>query len=286
MKDFSYYDLRKQVCADDINLLFPNWEKGKERVAVFGAHDDDPLLGAGYAMSAAMENGAEVFAIIFCQGDCGYSMPEQKDSIVETRRVENENAFVQFGMKKENIIRFEYPDFSLGQFNGKQLQSGNAGLFTKMLEFIRNNGITRAMIPNGYREHADHTAAFEACMYDIVQCGDSVVSDMGEKLQRVKSYLQYSVWADFSPEDMLVSGEKNHAIRANRAIICSEAVEKHIHSALKEYVSQKQIIKDLMEHRKSRQTNAGLMELYIEIEPRPKLDFSAYVGLIESIGRL
>jgi len=284
MNEFRYYDLRKRICSSDINLLFPDWERGKERLAVFGAHDDDPLLGAGYAMSAAMENGADIYAVIFCSGDCGYSVPEQKDGIVEIRRKENKNAFLKFGLTEDKIIRFEYPDFSLWQFKGMQLQTGESGLMPKVIEFIRNNGITRAMIPNDYREHTDHTAVYEACMYDLVQCGDSVVSDIGKRLQHVKSYLQYSVWADFSPGDAMASGEKNPVIRANRAITCPESVEEHIHNALKEYFSQEQIIKGLMEHRKMRQTKAGRMELYIELDPRPKLDFSPYASLIEDIG--
>jgi len=286
MKDFTYYNLRNKVCANDINLLFPGWEHGKEQVAIFGAHDDDPLLGAGYAMSAVMENGADIYAVIFCQGDCGYSVPEQKNTIVDIRRKENENALMRFGLKKENIIRFEYPDFSLWQFKGKQLINGEDGLFKKMLEFIRNNKITRVLIPNGYREHTDHTAVFETCMYDIVQCGDSVLSDLGKEPQHVKTYLQYSVWADFSPEDTLVNNETNTAIRANRAITCPASIEEHIHKALKEYVSQELIIKNLMEQRRERQTKAGYMELYIDIKPRPKLDYAPYVSLIESIGRV
>ena len=60
MSGFVYYDLRKGVCSTGIDLLFPDWEPGNERVAVFGAHDDDPLLGAGYAMAAAIENGLGV----------------------------------------------------------------------------------------------------------------------------------------------------------------------------------------------------------------------------------
>jgi len=277
-----YCNLRSGKTSEDIDLLFPGWDAGNERVAVFGAHDDDPLLGAGYAMYAAMQNGAEVFAVIFCKGDCGYSSPAEKDSIVETRRVENENAFIKFGIKKENIIRLEYPDFSLLQFKGKQLQNGSDGTLLKIIGFIRDFGITRAMIPNGYREHSDHTAVFDICMADIIQAGDSVVSDRGRQLQQVKSYLQYSVWADFSPEDALVCGADTN-IRANRAIICPQAVEQHIHGALKEYASQELIIENLMQHRKERKAAGGFMELYIALDPRPKLDFSPYVRFIEKM---
>ena len=282
MNTFLYYDLRKQVCSHNIDLLFPGWEKGKEKLAVFGAHDDDPLIGAGYAMAAAREEGAEIFAVIFCKGDCGYSVPEQKNSIVETRRIENEKALSHLGLKKDHIVRLEYPDFSLGQFIGKKLHNGSDGAFLPVLDFIRQNGITRVMIPNGYREHTDHTAAYNITISDIIQAGDPVVSDRGN-IQLVKSFLQYSVWADFSPEDAQLTGEKDLSVRANRAITCTGEIEENIRSAVGEYASQGKIIHNLMESRRERQTTAGYMELYIDLDPRPKLNFSPYVKRIESI---
>ena len=275
-----YMDLRKQVYSDDINLLFPGWEKGSERVAVFGAHDDDLLIGAGYAMAAAMENGAMVYGAIFCKGDCGYSSPDQKDTIVDIRRVENERALVRFGV--ENITRFEYPDFSLNNFAGKALANGDAGTFLQIVDFIREKRITRVLIPNGYREHIDHSALYEMAMYDVIQAGDPVVSDRGN-LQRVRTTLQYSVWADFSPEDALVSGETDYSIRANRAILCSDDVEKRVSSAMGEYVSQAQIISGLMDSRKERRAGEYYMELYIDLDPRPKLNFSPYAERISHI---
>jgi len=275
-------NLRNKEYSQSIETIFPDWENGRERVAVFGAHDDDPLLGAGYAMSAAADNGAELYAVIFCRGDCGYSTPDQKDSIVETRRVENENAFVKFGVPKENITRFEYPDFSLRRFAGNKLEGGEDGTCLKIIDFIRSNKITRVLIPNGYREHFDHTAAYEMAVYDIIQAGDPVVGDIGAP-QKVKTTLQYSVWADFSPEDAIVNREKDFAIRANRAILCPQAVETRIFEAVSEYESQAQIIKNLMHSRKERYTGQGWLELYIELDPRPKLDFLPYVKLVRDM---
>jgi LmbE family N-acetylglucosaminyl deacetylase len=272
--EITYYNLREKKSSYGIDLLFHEWDGANERVAVFGAHDDDPLLGAGYAMRAAIENGAEVFSVIFCKGDCGYSRLEQKADIVETRRAENENAFIRFGIKKENIIRFEYPDFGLTEFVGNKLT-------LEMIRFIRDNGITRVLIPNGYREHSDHSAGYVICMNDIVQSGDAVVIEIGKAPQKVKTYLQYSVWADFSPEDALIHDEPN--IRANRAITCPEYVENEIREALKEYKSQAGVLEGLVAHRNDRRTASGFMELYIDLDPRPKLNFALYKNLIENI---
>ena len=280
MKKTLYVDLRKQTCTSDINLLFQGWEKGKERVAVFGAHDDDLLIGAGYAMAAVMQNDAVVYGAIFCKGDCGYSSPDQKDTIVDIRRAENEKALARFGV--ENLARFEYPDFSLGNFRGKEMASGESGTFLQIVDYIRKNRITRVLIPNGHREHFDHSALYEMAMYDVVQAGDAVVSDRGS-LQKVKTTLQYSVWADFSPEDALVSGETDYSIRANRAILCADDVERRVSDALLEYASQARIIRELVESRQERRVGEYYMEPYIDLDPRPRLNFSPYAERIKNI---
>lgn len=84
--DRTYIDFRKGEVSSNIELLFPDWEGEKEHVAVLGPHDDDPLIGAGYALDAAAANGAELYAVLFCKGDCGYSSPEEKEGIVDVRR--------------------------------------------------------------------------------------------------------------------------------------------------------------------------------------------------------
>ena len=50
---FRFYDLRAGRGSRDIDLLFPGWSPGDERVLVLSPHDDDALLGAGYALAAA-----------------------------------------------------------------------------------------------------------------------------------------------------------------------------------------------------------------------------------------
>src|SRR5687767_2735191 len=93
-----YYDLHSGKRGTDIGMLFPGWKPGDERVAVVSPHDDDAPLGAGYAMLAAQQAGAEVWVMICCNGCAGYSTPEQKDSIVETRRGETIEAFAKMGV--------------------------------------------------------------------------------------------------------------------------------------------------------------------------------------------
>ena len=95
---FQYYDFRKDTQSQDICLLFPSWEKSKERVAIFSPHDDDAILGTGYLIQAITENGGEPFVFIFCNGNGGYSVLN-KDVIVETK-AETKAAYLSWGLAR------------------------------------------------------------------------------------------------------------------------------------------------------------------------------------------
>ncbi|HHV61284.1 MAG TPA: PIG-L family deacetylase [Firmicutes bacterium] len=278
---FRYYDLRRATQSDNIDLLFPGWEKGKERVAIFSPHDDDAILGAGYLIQAVAESGGEPFVFIFCNGNGGYSVPEDKDVIVEKRRAETRAAYTEFGLGNGNIIRFEYPDYSVLPNIGWMMPWGADGSFTKTLKNLRNLGITRLVIPNRYREHIDHESVGRIGAFDGPQVGDEIMVDWGRPV-RIKSFLEYAVWGDFSPEDALVSGS-SVSIRANRAIKAPQAAEEKVAAALSEFRSQQRIIKGLLEARKERQCGDGFIELYIDFDPRPALCYEPYRNLISSI---
>lgn len=281
MTEFIYYDLRRKIGVRDINLLFPGWVPGQERLMVLSPHDDDALLGAGYAIAACQANGGTAYVCILCDGRAGYSRVEERDSIVATRQKESMRAYSRLGIDEGRVFFMGYPDFSLVSYVGWKLSSGNEGTMRRVVELLREQGITRLMIPNGYREHSDHEAAYNIGRYDGVQAGDPVAADWGP-LTTIKNTLQYSVWADFSPEDALLHGADTR-IRANRAIVASYSLEDTIADALAQWESQGQIIRGLLEQRRERDCGLGLLELYIELDPRPKLPFAPYVGLIRSL---
>lgn len=281
MSEFVFYDLRRKVGERDINLLFPGWVPGEERVMVLSPHDDDALLGAGYAMAACQANGGLAYVCILCDGRAGYSRIEDRETIVATRQQESAQAYGRFGIDKERVFFLNYPDFSLVSYVGWKLSSGSEGSMRRVVELLREQGITRLMIPNGYREHSDHEAAYDIGRYDGVQAGDPVAVDWGP-LTTIKNTLQYSVWADFSPEDALLSRDDTR-IRANRAIVAEYSLEGTIAQALAQWESQGQIIEGLLEQRRERDCGLGLMELYIDLDPRPKLPFAPYAGLIRSL---
>ncbi|NPV53597.1 MAG: PIG-L family deacetylase [Firmicutes bacterium] len=281
---FRYYDLRRATQSGDIDLLFPGWERGGERVAIFSPHDDDAILGAGYLIQAVAESGGEPFVFIFCNGNGGYSFPEDKDIIVKKRRDETRAAYAELGFGEGNLIRFDYPDYSVLPNIGWMLPWGAEGSFTKTIKNLRNLGITRLVIPNRYREHIDHESVGRIGAFDGPQVGDEILVDWGKPV-RIKSFLEYAVWGDFSPEDALVAGSDS-SIRANRAIKAPPSAEAKVASALSKFESQQRIIKGLLEARKERQcrdSGDGYIELYIDFDPRPALGYGPYRSLISSI---
>ena len=77
MTKFTYYNTDNQTKTNSIETLFPNWQGEKEALAVFSPHDDDAIIGAGYAMSAAQANGAAVYVYVMCEGKDVYKRQAQ-----------------------------------------------------------------------------------------------------------------------------------------------------------------------------------------------------------------
>jgi LmbE family N-acetylglucosaminyl deacetylase len=286
-----FYDLHTRTKSIDINLIFPQWETDSERVVIFSPHDDDVILGAAYILLAILANTGEVYIVIFNDGSAGYTKPELKDKIVEIRREETYSALQQLGIEKQQIIRFEIPDYTGLHYLGWKLpwiktdDEKNEGLFSKVVTTLRKINATRLIFPNGYREHIDHTAACLSAMFDGPQVGDAVVTDYGEP-SKIKTYLQYSVWGKLSPEDALIN-KRNIEIRANRAIVVEKGIEQKIIDSLKEFKSQEDIISYILDVRKERklENEKKFIELYLEVDPRPRFDYGPYKKLILDIDK-
>lgn len=276
-----YYDLQNKKGVYSIDMVFPNWEKANEKIAIFSPHDDDGVLGAGYAISSALENGGEVYIFIFCNGDAGYSSVALKNEIVKLRELEAIKAYKKLGIKESNIIRFGYSDFNISPFVGRFLLNGERGTFQRVIEELRELQISRVVIPNGYREHIDHETVFRIGAFDAPQNGDKILVDLG-KPSVVKSILQYSVWSDFSPEDSIITG-RDMNIRANRAILASAEQEDIVIQAIREFKSQGEIINGLIDSRQERRLGSNFLELYMLYDARPRLNFYPYIKLIGDI---
>ncbi|MBR4890562.1 MAG: PIG-L family deacetylase [Clostridia bacterium] len=278
---YKYYNIDKKTVSEDINDLFP--EFGKDEVlAVMSPHDDDAVIGAGYAMMAAKEAGADVYVVIFCRGDAGYSTIEEKATIEKVREEETYDCYERMGIPRDHILRLDFPDFSAIGNIGWEKADGRPGDMPRLLRFLRDNKVTRVMVPNHHREHIDHVAAHVMSTFNVPQAGDSALVDNGTP-HAVKSVLEYSVWADLAPDDALVNGRPSN-LRANRILAVSEDVEAKIADAVSAYVSQIEIIKGLVAARKERRTSSNnYVEVYLTLDCRPKISFVPYIDFVENL---
>ncbi len=284
MADFRYYDLQTRQFSNHIDLLFPGWESSAEMVVILAPHDDDGILGPGYLIRAVLANEGRVAVIIFHDGSAGYSDPAIKDSIVQQRQEETIQAFTQLGVESSMVYRLEYPDFSGIHHLGWQLPAGILGAFRPLITRLRALRTTRLVFANDFREHIDHTAVALAGFFDGPQVGDPVVVDWGSPSE-IKTFLQYSVWAQFNPLDAQLTG-RDLRVRANWAIVVPEATELLLQQALRCWASQQVIIEGILANRRERLLPgdpARYMELFLAVDPRPKLDYGPYKRLIGDI---
>jgi len=280
MRKYQFYDLRKLIRGEKFDVFFPGWKKSEERVAFFSPHDDDALLGAGYLMIACMDAGAAAHLYVFCDGRAGYSTVEEKDDIVKRRKAETKLAYKEIGLDPDDITWFDFPDFSLAPRVGWLLPGGEEGTFKRTVQALRKFGATRLVVPNHYREHIDHEAVAKVGCYDAPQAGDPIAPDWGAA-SSIKTILQYSVWGDFSPEEAAYYNAG--PIRANRALVSDEDIEALIEAGLRRYESQAAIIDNLVARRKQRIRNKKAVELYMDTDPRPSLDYVPYWRVINRI---
>ena len=137
------------------------------RVLVFGAHPDDELVMAP-AMAKFVSLGVEVVIAMMTDGCEGYPSPDMKDTIVEVRRQEQEEADRLLGTRRVHLAR---PD--MGLVNDKQT----------LLDTIRIIRDVRpdAIFTHGHEErHRDHLATHYISLEAAWQGGEPVSTGYGE----------------------------------------------------------------------------------------------------------
>jgi LmbE family N-acetylglucosaminyl deacetylase len=257
-----------------IDLIFPGWAQG-ENVAFYSPHDDDAALGAGYLIQAVVENGGHPVLLIFCRGDAGYSTPEAKRTIVATRKKEAARAYGELGVEKAGLLFFDVPDFALMACVDRTGR-GEAHLFDRLVALLRKREISRIVFSSGHFEHWDHTATYDLGIYTSPQAGDPILADLGRPFP-IKSYLAYSVWADFEP----LPG-RNKGIRAEKGILADERHETAVRKALEAFVSQGEIMaKTVAVHRRKRRAAGGYLEIYKDIKLRAAVDYEPYAARLK-----
>ena len=83
--------------------------------------------------------------------------------------------------------------------------------------------------------------------------------------------------------NMMLAGRTGN-LRANMMIGAPESEEKIVREGIEAYRSQGAIIKDLVNARETRRTgNGSYLELYLALDPRPKLQFAPYIEFAEKL---
>ena len=273
-----FVDFQHLQRSSRIDLIFPGWKKG-ETVALLSPHDDDVLLGAGYLLSAVIENKGNPLLLIFCSGDAGYSSPQEKKTIAQRRKEEAFRAHGMLGLKKKNIFYFDIPDFCLMPHLNRKF-SESKGIFDEQLRLFRKEKVSRVVFSSGYFEHWDHTAVFLMGIYTSPQAGDPVLADIGYPF-KAKSYYIYSVWADFEPLK-----SESDKIRAEKGIVVDEELEKKIRESIKCFSSQQKIFQSIVAHREKRRWGKSYLELYKEAKVRAQTDFKPYFSLLKECKKI
>jgi len=269
-----FVDFAESRRSPRIDLLFPGWTKG-ENVAFYSPHDDDAALGAGYLIQAVAESGGNPFIVVFCKGDAGYSTVKAKAAIVATRKKETVRAYRELGVERDRIVNFDVPDFALMDFVGRKTRRP-ASLFDKLVTLLRKKKISRIVFTSGHFEHWDHTAVFYQGIYTSPQAGDPILADLGRPFP-AKTYLAYSVWADFAP-----AAGGDDGFRAEKGILAEPTHEAAVMKSLKAFESQGDImLKTVAICREKRRTEEGFLEVYKEIKLRAPVDYGPYAAQLK-----
>jgi len=285
--NFTYYELIGGRKGDTPDPVFRNWAGADERVVILSPHDDDALLGAGYMILGCLQESAEVTVLICCDGQAGYSDPKEKEHIVAVRRIETEAAYGSLGLPANRVLRLDIPDLSLWAYRGLVLPWKQEGVTALFLRTLRKLRPTRLLVPNGYRENVDHTAAWCLATEEGPMVGDAVLVDediSADDIKPIRTFIQYSVWGDFAPEDALVMGKDARRLRANLAIVGDREVEEKIEEAIGYFKSQEKIIEQLIAQRRGRFFEGRVVELYLWYDPRRPLRYQPYHARIREIG--
>jgi len=119
--------------------------------------------------------------------------------------------------------------------------------------------------------------------FDTPQVGDPVMADWGIA-KGIKSVLQYAVWSDFSPEDTLLEKDALNVREPTGHWCAPREAEEKINLAMSEFKTQAQIIAGLLEQRKERNMEKGMIEVYLSFESSPpRCEYDKYVRRIQEI---
>ena len=167
------------------------------RVLVFGAHPDDELTMAP-AMAMMAEQGVHVTVCIPTDGSEGYPRPEWKDSIVEMRAKEMEEADKVVGISRRILLGIE----DMGLTNDKET-------FKRFIKVIRDVRPEVVFTHGPHDMHRDHLATHALSKEAVWQAGQPVSAELGEPW-RTQYLIYYKGVQDREPDILLDVSDYAH----------------------------------------------------------------------------
>lgn len=163
-----------------------------KRVLVFAAHPDDEILGCGGTIARLTLMGSQVFVVTFCAGETGYSTPELKQTIAETRLAEAEACDRVLGITERVVL-------------GKPTQGvvNDRETYQQCVQLVRR--YRPDVILTHWREdkHRDHRAISEITDEARWKASENVLADMGEPWYTPELYY-YEVLELFPHPSLLI----------------------------------------------------------------------------------
>ncbi len=170
-----------------------------DRILVFGAHHDDELTMA-CTMAKLAQEGTEVYVCIMTDGCEGYPRPEMRDTIVETRSREADEADKVLGVTRR--FKLNSPDMAL--VNDKETLLKCVGIVRK----VRPDAIFTHGPHDNHRDHLNtHANTVEARWH----AGQPVAASLGESWKTPHLYFYKGLLDQSLPSiqlDVTDTGEK------------------------------------------------------------------------------
>lgn len=183
--------------AEPLARLFTPWAAAESWLFV-SPHDDDVAIAAGLWVQAAIAAGASVAVAIVTDGRMGYTSVAGRDSIVERRKLEAEQAYQALGV--DAVVHLGFPDGSLAQHAGSRLENGQpAGLECSLTRLLRETKPTRVITADAADWHPDHRATFEGVRMAIFHAGGSIWPELGPPAPMPALYT-FAVYAPLEPD--------------------------------------------------------------------------------------
>jgi LmbE family N-acetylglucosaminyl deacetylase len=159
-------------------------------------HDDDFILGAGLAVTAAVAQNIPLHVAIATDGSLGYVTPAERSGLVATRARELNEAAAVLGLAPEQLHRLEFPDGSLVLQQGFRGPDQPDTLAQRLVTLLRALRPRTVFVCTPEDVHPDHRACASECEIACVLASSRIWLERGAPIAEPQRF-HYAVYAPF-----------------------------------------------------------------------------------------